>query len=267
MIRTTGRKTILGMIHVGPLPGTPFFEVGSLDRQRKGAVRDALALQAGGAHGCLVQTVDRVYSPADTCDPARLVAMSQIVAEVIATTGPDFLVGVQVMKNAVTASLALAKLSGANFIRATAWVGATETPFGVVEADPAAFAAYRRLINAEDVFVVADIHSQHFIWRGPAPALHRIAHWAAEAGADAVCAGEATAAATAHLLSGIRRHEPCLPVVLPGHTTVETASAFLACADAVFVGGCLKEPGGVRIDEARVCAYVAAALASDGAGS
>ena len=63
------RKAVLGMIHLQPLPGTPFYKEGSFSRILDIAVESALALCKGGADGCLVQTVDRIYSVADESDP------------------------------------------------------------------------------------------------------------------------------------------------------------------------------------------------------
>ncbi|MCA9108126.1 MAG: hypothetical protein KDA83_22155, partial [Planctomycetales bacterium] len=48
------KKIILGMIHLLPLPGTPFFEAGNMEKALDKAVADATALYEGGADGCLV---------------------------------------------------------------------------------------------------------------------------------------------------------------------------------------------------------------------
>ena len=76
------RKIVLGMVHLPPLPGTPFHEQGSFGRIIDVAVQSACALAEGGADGCLVQTVDRVYHPGEESDPARTAAMALVVNEV-----------------------------------------------------------------------------------------------------------------------------------------------------------------------------------------
>jgi predicted TIM-barrel enzyme len=55
-------KLILGMIHLQALPGTPYHRDGSFEEILQTAVRSARALETGGANGCLIQTVDRVYA-------------------------------------------------------------------------------------------------------------------------------------------------------------------------------------------------------------
>lgn len=250
---------VIGMVHLAPLPGTPFHEPAQFESIRANARADARALLEGGASGCLVQTVDRVYHTSDTCDPARLAAMTLITSEIVEACGATFPVGVQIMKNALSASLAVAKITGAHFIRASAWVGATASAFGVVRADPATVSHYRRSIGANDVAVVADIHSQHFRWLDGEMPLARLAHWAVEAGADALCLGQPSVEETRRLIEAARRSCPDTPVILPGNTTPENAADFFRYASGAFVGGCLKDRNTGRIDKGLVRSYVEAA--------
>jgi predicted TIM-barrel enzyme len=160
------RKAVLGMVHLRPLPGTPFYEVGSFEETLGIAVESARALYEGGADGCLVQTVDRVYSPGEDSDPARTTAMGLIVNAIVAATGEDFQVGVQLMRNALKASLAVAKVAGGSYIRAGAVVGATLTSSGMVEANPLEVMEYRNKINAKGIKIIAEVDSMHFRWFG-----------------------------------------------------------------------------------------------------
>ena len=129
------KKYIIGLVHLMPLPGTPFYE-GNLTAVIDKAVRDATALSRGGAHGCLIQTVDRAYSNEDDTDYARVAAITLVASAVKQAVPASFLVGVQLMWNCITPSLAVAKVCGADFIRCTAMVGVSESPYGMVEAQP-----------------------------------------------------------------------------------------------------------------------------------
>jgi predicted TIM-barrel enzyme len=62
------KKVVIGMVHLLPLPGTPFYQEGTMEQTLDNAVVDAMALYQGGADGCLIQTVDRVYPAADEAD-------------------------------------------------------------------------------------------------------------------------------------------------------------------------------------------------------
>ena len=106
------KKIVLGMVHLLPLPGTPFYQEGNVERALTKAVADATALYHGGADGCLIQTVDRVYPAADEADYARVAAMAAIAKAVADATGPEFQIGIQIMLNALKASVAVATVCG-----------------------------------------------------------------------------------------------------------------------------------------------------------
>ncbi|MCJ9750399.1 hypothetical protein MOV61_06655 [Neorhizobium sp. BETTINA12A] len=255
-----GQKSIIGMVHLPPLPGTPFFVEGSFTAMKEAAVRDALALDHGGADGCLVQTVDRVYPTDNGCDPARVSALTMIASAVVEATRADFVVGVQIMSNAIDASIAVAKIVGADFVRATAFIGATATQWGLLQGDPQRTIAYRKSIAAEDIAIVADIRTQHFSWTGGTPTVARIARWAKEAGADAVCLGDPDEAVVAALAGEVRIACPNLPIMLSGHTDHANAARLLAHADGALVGTCLQgQEWAGAIEEERVRAYLTTA--------
>jgi len=250
-------KQILGMLHLQPLPGTPYHEPGSLARTVQTAVDSARALQDGGADGCLVQTVERVYGVADESDPARVAAAARVVHAVVEATGPGFVVGVQLMRNAIRASLAVARVAGAGFVRAGTLVGATMTEFGLVHADPMGVMEYRNKIDARGVQIIADVDSDAFRWFGEARSAGDVARRALKVGADAVAVGHPDEDEALRKIHSVRREAPGACVFLSGHTTHANASRLLAAADGAFVGSCLEEGGwGGRIDVRRVRDYV-----------
>ena len=75
------------MVHLGAMPGTPFYEEGSYEATFDKALGDATALFEGGATGCLVQTVDRVYTTKDESDPARIAGVANIVRAIAQASG------------------------------------------------------------------------------------------------------------------------------------------------------------------------------------
>lgn len=257
--RLDGRKAIIGMVHLEPLPGTPFYESDSFERVLDGALADAVALHEGGATGCLVQTVDRTYSPRDEADPARVAAMALIVGAIRRATAPEFEIGVQLMRNALRASIAVAKVAGGTFIRAGALVGSTLTADGRMDGEPEAVMRYRRRLEAMDVAVIAEVDSMHFRWLGGEKETGEVARLARYVGADAVSLGHPDEATTLAKIEEVRRATPGTPIMLAGYTNHENAARLLAGADGAFVGSCL-EPGGwgSAIDRDLVRAYVEA---------
>lgn len=251
-------KAVIGMVHLGALPGTPFYEEGSFEQVLETAVANAVALDQGGATGCLVQTVDRVYSTADESDPARVAAMALIVREIAAATGEEFQIGVQIMRNAIKASLAVAKVSGGSFLRCGVLVGATITGDGIVEGNPLEVQRYRRSLDATEIKLIAEIDSMHFKWMGGKP-VAEVALAARYAGADAVSLCHADEETALRMIEEVRAKVPGMPVFLAGYTNHSNAGRMLAAADGAFVGTCLERGGwGGTIDVDRVRAYMSA---------
>ena len=251
------RKFVLGMIHLPPLPGTPFYRKDDFAAVRDTAIYSARALRDGGADGCLVQTVDRVYPSDDRCDPARVAALSVIVRAIADATSPRFHIGVHILRNALSASLAVAKVAGGSFVRAGALVGRTLSPSGLIEADPLAIMEYRNKLDAWDIDVIAEIYSMHYRWYGEQKPIGDVARAAALAGASAVCLCDPDEAVTLNLIAEVRRVEPTLSIVLGGYTNHTNVQRLLAAADGAFVGRCLEARGwGGTIDVNRVRDYV-----------
>jgi len=255
---TLGRKkVVLGMIHLGVMPGTPFYEEGSYEATFEKALSDAQALFQGGADGCLVQTVDRVYVTGDESDPARVAGVANIVRAIDQATGPEFQIGVQIMRNALKASLAVAKVCNGSYLRCGALVGATLTAHGLVEANPYDVMQYRATIGARHVKMIAEIDSMHFQWWGGKP-VAEVARSAKSVGADAVSLGSPDEEVTLQMIRDVKHALPDLTVILAGYTNHENAARLLAEADGAFVGTCLERDGwGGSIDVERVREYMA----------
>ena len=67
-----GKKLVIGLVHLLPMAGTPLYEEGNIDKMTRKAVEDCKTLQANGADGCLIQTVDVYYPSTDDTDYARV---------------------------------------------------------------------------------------------------------------------------------------------------------------------------------------------------
>lgn len=237
------KKTIIGMVHLGAMPGTPYYEEGSYENTFEQAVRDARALDEGGAAGCLVQTVERVYPTKDEADYARVVGVGNIVHAIAKETRPDFQIGVQIMTNSLQASVAVAKVSGGSFLRCFALVGQSLSPWGMIEANPLPFLRYRQRIQATHIKLIAEVDGMHFKWHGEEKPVAAIARTAVRAGADAVEVAHADEETNLKQIHDIKVAMPDVPVILGGYTNHENAARRLAKADGAFVGSAF-EPGG-----------------------
>lgn len=241
---------LYGVIHLPPLPGTPFYEDGSFPRTLETTAEQARVMADGGLDGVLLQTVDRVYSVADDTDPARVAAMTLCARAVTDLGITGFELGIQIMRHAVSASLAVAKIAGAQFVRADALVGATLSTHGLVQPDPLAIMTYRRAIDAFDVRLIVDVDSMHYRWPIPGEPTGDVARRAMGVGADAVCIANADPDRALELVADIRHRAPGAPVVLGGFVGHSNAARLLTAADGAFVSGCLMD--GDRVDPQRV---------------
>lgn len=255
---STDRRYIIGLVHLPPLPGTPFYAGNGMQDILNKATRDARALALGGADGCLIQTVDRVYPRTDDADYARVAAMTLATQAVKNEAPSGFLVGVQLMWNCITPSLAVAKVCGADFVRCTALTGTAASPYGTVEADPLKVQAYRRQLDAMDITLIAEIQGYHV--QGPEDDLSDLksrAYFSQYAGADAVEIMHKDEAVNDRMAQAIRQMG--IPVVLGGGTNAENAARRMRHANMAFVGSCFEKKGwGGEIDQDAVRAYMQA---------
>lgn len=258
IFKNVGRKkVVIGLIHLKPLPGTPLYQDGNLKASIDKAIHDAKALFEGGADGCLVQTVDRIYPSGDDTDYARVAAMAVITSEVKKATPPDFLVGAQLMWNCNTPTLAVAKVAGASFVRSAGLIGTTVSPFGLIDADPLKVQKYRKYIEAQDISIIAEIEGYHYHWLGGNISIVDRARMAMMAGADAVEVYAGDEEKNNRMVHDIKKAMPNVPVVLGGGTCLNNVSSRLKEADGVFVGSCFENKNwGGNVDKNVVKEYM-----------
>ena len=256
--RKNNQKLIFGLIHLKPMPGTPFYQDGDYEASIEKAIRDAKALENGGASGCLIQTVDKVYPVGDDSDYVRATCLAVIANEVKKNVGPDFKIGVQLMWNCITPSIAVAKSVKADYTRCTALVGQTTSPFGgVINADPLKVLEYRKKIEAEDVELLAEIAGYHFHGGYDKEALLSRVASAVMVRANAVEIMSKNEEENNRMELDIREAYPDLPIILGGGTDVKSAASRLSNADGALVGRCFEGNNwGGGIDEAIVASYM-----------
>jgi predicted TIM-barrel enzyme len=125
-----------------------------------------------------------------------------------------------------------------------------------VQARPLDFLNYRTRIGANQVKLIAEVHSMHFRDLDERPTAE-VARMASRIGADAVEVAHPDEDTNARLVREIKQVLPHVPVILGGHTTHDNVARRLAEADGAFVGSCLKVGSREsRVDIARVREYV-----------
>lgn len=153
-------KAIIGMIHLKALPGAPHFQGGSLEPVLQAALFDANALKEGGIDGLIVENAwDLPFSKPEDIGVETVAAMSVLVDRMMAQT--HLPIGINVLANGWMQSLAVAKATGASFIRVNQWVNAYVANEGIIEGPSARAMRYRSSIRGEDIKIFADVHVKH----------------------------------------------------------------------------------------------------------
>jgi membrane complex biogenesis BtpA family protein len=151
-------KPVIGMIHVGALPGTPASQlsVGELTRL---AVGEAEMYRASGVDAVMIENMHDTPYLGGAVGAEIVAAMAVIGRAVKDESGLP--TGVQILAAANREAMAVAHAAGLDFIRAEGYAFAHIADEGLIEASAAELLRYRKLIGAERVQVWADIKKKH----------------------------------------------------------------------------------------------------------
>lgn len=151
-------RALIGMIHVGALPGTPAAHHG-VEKLAQDAVAEARLYREAGFTALMIENMhDRPYLKRDA-GPEVVAALTAIGREVKREV--PLPLGVQVLAGANRQALAVAHACGAEFVRVEGFVFAHVADEGLMDADAGELLRYRRAIGAERVKVFADIKKKH----------------------------------------------------------------------------------------------------------
>jgi len=233
-------KIIIGMIHLPPLPGCAGTR--EIEYAVQHAVADCHSLEEGGVHGVLVENeYDRPHRI--RAAPETVAAMTRITRAVIEES-TSVRVGCEILLNDPRASLAVARMSGASFIRTDYFVDRMSRPeYGEFDIDPQGLIGYRSAIGADDVLILADIQLKYATMVEPRP-LDESARLAVEEGADAVIV-TGGASGEAPSIADLRDAAQGVPVLIGSGLTAANAASCLAACDGAIVGTALMVAGAV----------------------
>lgn len=254
-----GVPRLIGMIHLGPLPGAPLFD-GDFDSLITAALADAATLAGAGFDGIMIENFGDVPFYTDDVPKVTVAAMTRAVDAVVRAV--DIPVGVNVLRNDVAAAIAIAATTGAGFVRVNVLNGVMYTDQGPIVGKAAEILRLRKEL-APDVAVMADVFVKHAV--PPAglmleDATHDLA---GRGGADAiVVSGSATGnAPDFERLKRVKAAAADTPVYLGSGTSPANIVDMLAIADGAIVGTSIKD-GGITtnpVDPSLAASLVAAA--------
>jgi len=156
----TVAKPLIGNVHCLPFPGTPAHTGQSMAEIIDRAVSDSIAYAEGGMDGLLIENHgDIPFLKPGEIGPETVATMTAIVAEIKRHVDLPF--GIDLLANYPLGGLAVAKATGGRFVRANQWVNAYVSNEGFMEGESARVLRYRKMIDAADIAVFADVHVKH----------------------------------------------------------------------------------------------------------
>lgn len=248
---------LIGMVHLGPLPGAP--TPSPMGTVVSDALRDALALSEAGFDAVMVENFGDAPFFADDVPKVTIAAMTRAIGAIVDAV--DIPVGVNVLRNDALGALAVAAATGASMIRANVLSGTMYTDQGIVEGKAAEVARARAGLCPE-VAILADVFVKHAT---PPPGLTLVQathDLSGRGGADAlvVSGGGTGSAISLDDARVVKKAAPHLPLVVGSGATPETLPGLFEVVDSVIVGTSIKVDGVTTnpVDARRAAALVAA---------
>ena len=238
------QTALIGMVHVGALPGTPYASQ-SVEALVSQAVTEAKMIEDAGFHAIIVENMhDAPYVHGDELGPEIVAGMTRVVHAVKSAVKVP--VGVQILSGGNTRALAVAHSTGGSFIRCENFVFSHVADEGLLaKAEAGELLRYRKSIGADAIKVFCDIkkkHASHAI-TGDID-IAEFAHAGEFFGADGfIVTGLSTGKPTE--LDDVKavRSATKLPVLVGSGVTPENVGALSEFADALIVGSWIKSDG------------------------
>ena len=252
-------KVAIGVVHCLPLPGAPRWEGAPIETIYERALRDAQSYVRGGVDGLIIENHgDIPFSKPSEIGPETSAAMAVVTDRI----RREFAVplGINVLANAAIPALAVAKASGAAFVRVNQWANAYVANEGFIEGEAARALRFRSTIGAKDVMIFADAHVKHGAHAIVADrSVTELTRDLEFFDADAVIAtgrrtGDAADLTELEEIALATR----LPVLVGSGVTTDNVGEILERAEGVIIGSSLKTNGvwWEAVDQQRVTAFM-----------
>lgn len=257
-------KPVIGMVHLGALPGTPLYDSDTgLQGLLDGARHDLLALQAAGFDAVMFGNEnDRPYE--FDVDTASTAAMAFVIGRLRNEITVPF--GVNVLWDPMS-TMALAAATGAAFVREI-MTGHYASDMGPWAPDAGRALRYRDRLARRDLAVLYNI-SAEFAYSLDRRSLAERARSAVFSSIpDAVLVSGAMTGEAAEMadLEAVKAAVPATPVLANTGVRHDTIAEVLSLADGCIVGSSLKVGGDTwnPVDPERAADFMARARAARG---
>lgn len=258
---------LIGVIHLPPLPGSPgvagYHPAVALSRAGAWAVKEAKLLGEAGFDGIILENFGDIpfYK---TCVPPETIASMAILSAAIREAVPRVKLGINVLRNDARAALAIAAVTGADFIRVNVLSGVAATDQGIIEGSASELLRERIRLNALNVSILADVHVKHAQTLSSNDIALAIEEVSGRGGADGVIVSGSTTGRSpdaAKLQTAVyAAQEMGIPIFIGSGASIEALPDFARDQVRVIVGSALRRGGkaGAPIDLKRLKVFATA---------
>lgn len=142
--RFGGKHPIIGMIHLAPLPGSPRHNGMSMKEITDLALEDAHKLKNAGVNGAIIENFGDVMFFKRV--PPETIAAMTYVSTIISKEVPEITLGLCVLQSDAIASMAIANVIGAKFIRVPYYTETYVVDAGLMDSIAAETLRYRNFL-------------------------------------------------------------------------------------------------------------------------
>ena len=236
------KTSIIGMIHVPALPGTPGYG-GSIQAILDKVLEEQEIYSRAGIDALMIENMhDIPYLRRKV--GSEITALMSVIGKRIKEKS-QLPCGIQVLAGANQEALAAAQAGGLDFIRAEGFVFAHVADEGLLESDAGTLLRYRKAIGAEDIAVFTDLkkkHSSHTITQDVS--LAETAEAATFFRSDGlIITGSSTSKPAS--ISDFEKVQGAthLPLLAGSGVNLENVENYLPVCDALIVGSWFKREG------------------------
>ncbi len=235
-------KTVIGMIHLQALPGTPQY-AGSVNQIIRKALDEARIYQQAGIDALMIENMHDV--PYTKNDVGHEISTLTGLIAYLTKKETGLPLGIQILAGANKAALAAAYTAGADFIRAEGFVFGHLADEGYIDSQAAELLRYRKYIGAEHIAIFTDIKKKHSSHALTADLdIVEMAHAADFFLSDGLIVTGMHTGDTADIneLKKVKQATD-LPVLIGSGVNLNNVADYLAVADGLIIGSYFKKDG------------------------
>lgn len=246
------KKPIIAVINIPALPGQKDFV--SMDVAINAALAELAVLEEEGVDGAILENTDGGFEATQE----MLAAMTVLVTKVIEHS-KNVVIGCEMLWHDPTASLAIAKATGAKFIRTDFFADKMIAAEKIIDENPKRITDYRTKIGADEVLIFTDVQVKYAKLANPKKTITESVEDALKGKSDGIIVTGRMSGVPPEV-SKVKEAKAAAAgnsdVILGSGTSVDNVAELLSIADAAIVGTSISTGTGGTLIRQKVRAYM-----------